>query len=647
MVRSVPIFCAAVLAFLISAYALIEDEAPADFRYVNPSGIHTLDPARMSWTPDFRVAINIWEGLTSAHPRTTEPVEGAALFPPQVSDDGFEYAFTIRPDARWSDGSQVTASDFVRGWRRALEPGTAADYTFMFTDHIAGAADYVKWRLEAVTALTALSRLRDGWSIDAAQAKGLAAHPGYDLIRTEAGLPEIPSASDPKAQDLEALTARANRSDADWSRLYDRFFAEHVAELDERFNAIGISAVDVRTLVVTLTRPCPYFLDLTAFPTFFPCHKSIELLQERYRGAPITAQGLVVYDPQWTKPDYRRDGYGGLVTNGPYRVSDWAFKRRLRMTVNPHYRRAQSIQCRTIDMVVYDHISAAIMAYEAEDVDFLPSMDVPYDHEIAHLSRSGQRPDFYLCDVLATYFFNFNCVSEMVAGRPNPFVDPRVRKAFSLAVDREAIVDNVLKRGDRVANTFVPSGVIAGYDSPEGLHRNADHARRLLADAGFVDGEGLPAIQLLYLPADERICQAAARMWEEELGVRVELRCKESKTFAEDKAQHRYMIARGNWYADYYDARTFLDCLVTGNGNNDSGYSSPRYDELIAQARDTPEPRRRAEILQQAERLVVEEDLPILPILHYALPIAIKPNVKGLYPNARLRFPFQYITIER
>jgi oligopeptide transport system substrate-binding protein len=356
---------------------------------------------------------------------------------------------------------------------------------------------------------------------------------------------------------------------------------------------------------------------------------------------------LVVYDPQWTKPDYHSNDYPGLVSNGPYTLADWTFKRRARLRVNPYFREADQITCRTIDMLEYDNISASIMAYEAGDVDFLTDMSVPYDHELARLSRSGGRPDFHSCVLSATYFLSFNCISQVVGGRSNPFVDRRVRKAFTLAVDRERIVENVLKRGDAVAHSFVPPGAIPGYVPPIGLRRDVNEARRLLAEAGYAEGAGLGPIELLYVPSDERVCQALARMWEEALGVRVELRSQESKTFAEEKAHQRFMIARGNWYADYNDPTTFLDCLGTGNGNNDSGYSNPRYDELLAAASVATEPSARAELLRKAESIIVEEDCPILPILHYSETLAIKPYVKGLHPNARLWFPFRYVTIER
>ena len=646
MIRNLLLVCVALLASVLLIYALGSREPRADLTYVNPSGIHTLDPARMSWNQDFRVALNIWEGLTTWHPVTLAPIEAAALLPPDVSEDGLTYAFTIRDDTRWSNGDRVTSRDFVRGWRRGLEPGTATDYTFLLAENIAGADEYVRWRREAVGALVAMKRLRDGWSVNARQARTVAQSRMFKELQARVG--DALRAPEAEAEEwrweswIQGIAPRV-----DWDNLYDRTFQKHVSQFRARFDSVGIVARDDQTLEVRLARPCPYFLDLIALPIFLPCHESIELLRERYRGSPITAEGLVVYDPQWTKPDYHRNGYPGLVTNGPYRLNDWTFKRRARMRVNPHHRAVNDVKCRTVDMMVYGNISASIMAYEAGDVDFLPAMDVPYDHEIARLARTGERTDFHLCHVMATHFLNFNCVSESVDGRPNPFIDSRVRRAFALAVDKERIVESVLKRGDRVARSFVPPETIPGYQPPAGLSTDVGRARALLAETGHPNGEGLPAIELLYLPSDDRVYQALGRMWEEALGVRVELRSKESKTFAEDRADFRYMIARGNWYADYNDPTTFLDCLSTGNGNNDSGYSSPRYDALLTDASAACDPARRAALLRQAEAIVAEEDLPILPILHYAVPIAIKPYVSGLHANARLWFPFRYVTIER
>ena len=647
MFRNLLLICTLFLCLLLSFVAFSDSQPRADFTYVNPSGIHTLDPARMSWTQDFRVALNIWEGLTSWDRKTTKPIPGAAHFPPTISDNGREYTFAIRDDARWSNGDPVTAYDFIRGWRRGMEPGTAMDYAFFFTDHIEGAAEYVAWRNDVVVVLGGLRALRDGSTPTEDQLRRLANHARVrrKLTNDSIELTLPPDAASPYA--WRALADDLAVLELDWGALIDSVLADHAREIDERFAKVGLAALGDQTLRVHLTRPCSYFLDLTGFPTLLPCHGSIEVLRQRYQGLPLTAEGLVVYDPQWTKPNYRRHGYDGLVTNGPYQLTDWVFKRRARLTVNPYHRAVDEISCRTVDMLEYDNVSASIMAYEAGAVDFLTDLGVPYDHELARLSRTGERPDFLRCPVLATYFFNFNCRDAEVAGRANPFVDPRVRKAFTLAVDRRSIVETVLARGDRVAYSFVPPDTIPGYQPPRGLRRNIPEAKRLLAEAGFPGGVGMAPVELLCTSNDVRVGQALARMWRQMLGVRVELRALESKTFAGTKARGEYMIARANWYADYNDPTTFLDCLTTGNGNNDSGYSSLRYDQLIASAKLLVDPTVRAKRLQEAEAVLVEQDCPILPILHYVQLIAVAPHVTGLHPNARLWFPFRYVSVNR
>lgn len=645
MIRNFLLSCAACWLGAILFYGFRHHEPRADFRYVNPSGIHTLDPARVSWTQDFRVALNIWEPLFTWDARSLEVRPAAAAGPFEVAAGGLVHVVKLRADGRWSNGDPVRAQDFVRAWRRAIEPGTAADYSFLVTERVAGAADYVAFRNEAVAALTALHRLADGWGITSGQACDLTRHGLFTAIR-EAGVAcSPPAVESPDA--CEAARRCLDAAGADWKSWHERLLRAHFDRMETAIRSVGVTAEEDHTLTVRLTSPCPYFADLLALPVFLPVHESIDRLRVAHAGVPLSAEGLVLYDPQWTKPEFHANGYPGLLTNGPYRVASWVFKQRTRLTVNPYHRDADRIACRTVDMLVFDNISAAIMAYEAGDVDFLPAMDVPYDHEIARLARSGQRRDFRLCHVAATYFLNFNCVSERVRGIPNPFVDARVRKAFALAAARADVVDRVLQRGDRVANSFVPPGSMPGYDPPEGVTQNASAAREWLAEAGFPDGRGFPPVDFLYLPSDERVAQALARHWADTLNVRFELRSMESKTFAEEKAGQRFMLARGNWYADYNDPTTFLNCLRTGNGNNDSGFSSERYDALLMEADRTLDAARRMALLARAEGLMLRDDVPILPILHYAAPIAIKPYVDGLHPNARLWFPFREVSVRR
>lgn len=639
MIRLVVVLISALGLTLAAISRWMGNQPRADLVYVNPSGVHTLDPARMSWTQDFRLALNLWEGLTTWNPRTLAAQPAAADLP-EISDDGLVYTFTVRADSHWSNGDPVTSADFVRGWRRAFEPGTAADYAFFFTNHIAGVHEYVAWRNSNVAAISALRKLERGVTPSTSEWNALR-HEWTDSSAVHGGIPgKFALLAEVSPDQVAALKERARAA-------LIHHLARHAAEMQARVRDIGIEALDQRTIRVRLVEPCPYFLDLTSTPAFLPAHESIDLLRLGDGEPRITSEGLVVYDPQWTKPNYGASGYNGLVTNGPYRLARWAFRQGVRLEVNPFYRRAREMQCRSVEMLEYSNVTASLMAYERGDVDFLTDMTVPYAHELARQAHDGTRPDFKPATVLATYFLNFNCSTPGLDGTPNPFVDARVRRAFTLATDRATLVDRALSRGDRAAFSIVPPDAIPSYSPPAGLPFNIQSARQLLDEAGYADRTTFPAVPVLCTFNDERLVQALARMWNEALGVRVELRVQESKTLASDKAAGQFMIARGNWYADYADATTFLNCHLTGDGNNDAGYSNAQFDAVMSRARQAGTSVERARLLAEAEAILVQRDCPILPILHYTQLLAIKPHVRGLHPNARLWFPFQYVTFER
>ena len=591
MFRAVLVTCGVLLASTVAVYSLSGVSPPADFTYVNRNAINTLDPASITWKQDIRVALNLWEGLTSYGPDASEPLAGAAHLP-EVSDDGLLYRFTIRSDARWSNGDPVTANDFVRGWRRAMEPGTAGDYASFLTDHVAGAAEYYAWRNQAVAELASVGGDTDSWQVK---------------------------------------------------------FDAHASELEERFATVEIRSTAARVFQVRLTQPCHYFLDLCAFVTLLPIHESIERLRLDYQDSGLTRQGLVVYDPQWTKPDYHVNGYPGLITNGPYSLHEWRFKQRLRMAVSPFFRDRAQVGCLTVDMLVYGDLNTAIMAYEAGKVDFLPDTSVSYDHELARLAISGERTDLHCADVFATHYYLFNCADETVADRRNPFVDTRVRKAFALAVDKSLLSEKVAARGESASDNLVPRDSIAGYVSPGGSGYDPAAARRLLSEAGYPGGIGLGVIDLLYNTGSDhgKTCDALAEMWRRELGAVVKPRGKELKTFADDRKNRRFMIARAGWYGDYADPTTFLDIFATGNGNNDAGHSDKKFDALLSRASTQTNAIERMVTLAQAESRLINETVPLVPLYRHRQVLAISPRVAGLHPNPRLIFPFRYITVQR
>lgn len=595
MVRTFMLVCGLLLCLILARYGSTPDLSPADLTLVEPGQINTLDPQQMTWSSDIRIGQNLWEGLARYDPDTLQPVGAAAQFPPRISPDGRVYTFQLRTDARWSNGDPVSAQDFMRGWRRAIEPGTAADYARLIVDHIEGAKTYYDWRNHAVELL---------------------------------------------AQSKDAGDVQNHR----------RLLARHSAEMDDRWSEVGISALDDAALQVTLVRPTPYFLELTPLAVMMPIHESIELLREGDPNLGIDQDGLVIYDSQWTKPDYHRNGYPGLITNGPYRVTEWQFRRRLRLSINPYYADHASLALATVDFMAFESTNTAFQAYETGVVDWLTDLNVDYVGELLAKRRTGQRPDIHISPAFGTYFYNLNCLDEHLPdGRLNPFLDVRVRQAFSISLDREKLCGRVAEKENPPAYTLIPPGSIPGYPAVPGHAPDPALAKRLLDEAGFRDRSLFPEVSILYNTgyAHERLAEAIANSWRQILGVRVRLEGQETKTFGENKAKHNFQIARAAWYGDYSDPTTFLDIFSTGNGNNDSGYSNVRFDALLAEAARCNDPSQRMQILARAETLLVLQDFPLIPIYQYTAPQAFRSYVKGIRPNHREIYPLRYVRVER
>ncbi len=619
----------------------------ADFSFISRGSVQILDPAQMSYMQDIQAAQTLWEGLTRVHPRTSEPIEGAAYLPPEISKDGRRYLFTLRPEARWSNGDAVTAGDFVRGWRRAIEPGTADVYAELITNHIVGARAYADWRTAWVEVLGVI-RLRQRAAPIKAESLAKALRGAAGPVLAQAAGLNIP-AFPPPVQDpfWQTCVTLLEQVDVDWKALGDRLLDEHIAEMQARFAEVGLRVLDSRRLEVRLERPTPYFLDLTAFSTYMPIHESIELLRERYEGRPFSDTGIWAYDPQWTKPRHRQNGYAGLVTNGPYVLTDWVFKQKLRYEANPFYWDRAHVRSQVIESFDIEYQNAGFMLYEQGLVDMMMDLTMDYTPELVRQTRDGRRDDIHAVPSFGTYYLTFNCRPLLNDGRPNPVADVRVRRALSLALDRQAIVDHVVRLDNPVATTFVPAGQIPGYASPAGLSYDPERARRELADAGYPQGRGLPVVEYLYNTGfnQEAIAQALKRMWERELGIRLELIGKETKAYAEDKVEHRFTISRGGWFGDYMDPTTFLDLYQSENGHNSAGYDDPRFDALLAEAAREPDEQKRLDLLTQAERQMVEEGVPVAPIFVYVMVYAWRPNVVGVHPNPRAQFPTQYIGV--
>ncbi len=403
--------------------------------------------------------------------------------------------------------------------------------------------------------------------------------------------------------------------------------ARHWAEADARFRRdVRIVAEDARTLRIDLVRPVAYFRELLTGPVFLPLHR--QTVREYERRDP---SGLVFYDSRWCKP-------GRTHYNGAYALVDWRFKRGLRLERNPHYHSAASVRIESIDWIEVADANTAWIMYETGSVDWLLSLEAGFTPELVRGGPS-RRDDVHAFPAFGTYFYNLNCASGMPDGSPNPLADVRVRRAIAMAIDRAAICAEVTRRGEPPATTLVPPGTIADYPRVDGLAFDSDAARRLLADAGYPRGRGLPEISLLFNneAGHGLIAQAVAAMLKTHLGMRVRLIGKEAQSYREDKQRHHFMIARASWYGDYDDPTSFLDIFRSDSGNNDSAYADPEFDRMLEAADHTQGHIARLAALADCERYLVREALPLVPLFHYTNVYAYNPRrLTGVSLSPRL-----------
>ncbi len=398
------------------------------------------------------------------------------------------------------------------------------------------------------------------------------------------------------------------------------------------FAAVGISAVDDKTFRVRLKHPVPFFPDLCAFPTFFPLHRaSIEsyISHDPTSGAIRIAQGF-------TKPP--------LVSNGPFVLSEWQYKRRLRLVKNPYYWDRDSVSLDIIDTISADDGYAAFQMYETGAVDWIA--DVHPD--IADKLKQSAREDFHIWTGFGTYYYEFLTTPSLPDGRPNPFADVRVRQAFAMAIDKQVITRNIVTTGETPSDNYIPRGIFEGYPSPSGLAFNPQRARQLLAEAGYPGGAGFPRVTLLYNSnaGHERIAEYVRRQWLNHLGVEVALDGVEVKIFGQMKQQGNFHVCRASWIGDYADPSTFTDKYLSVSDNNDARWHNPEYDRLCAAAAIESDPAKRLELLSQAESLLLN-DAVVVPIYSYVNRVLHRPEITGLHPNPRNQQDFKRLGVAR
>ena len=376
---------------------------------------------------------------------------------------------------------------------------------------------------------------------------------------------------------------------------------------------LDISAPDEKTFVVNLSVKCPYFEEICAFPAVMPVRKD-----------------AVEGSENWT------NSADTLISNGPYVLKEWKHNQVIEMEKNPEYYDADSVKAEKLAFHLQDDQNAIYASYRSGDLDFINS--VPQEE----VQKLLDTKELKVLPQVGTYYVVFNTEKE-------PFNDARVRKAFSLVIDRDFIVKQVSGKGEEPASGYVPSGVY-DVDGAEGddfrtkggdyysikvddYEKNVEEAKKLMEEAGYKDGQGFPQVEYLYNTSEghKAIAEALQNMWQEKLGVQVTLQNQDWNVFLTERKQGNFNIARSGWIADYNDPMSFIDMWMTGGGNNDAQYKNPKYDDLVKAAKATSDQAERMENMHKAEDILVGEDAVVAPIYFYTNSHMMKPNIEGLY----------------
>lgn len=396
---------------------------------------------------------------------------------------------------------------------------------------------------------------------------------------------------------------------------------------------LGIVALDEKTLQVTLESPCAYFLSMCAFPTLMPLR-----------------QDVVEGSENWTDP-------ANIVVNGAYKVTEWVHDSYIRMEKNDKYYDAASLGPDALVWNLSDSETAILSSYQAGEYQFIDT--IPSDM-IASLKDSG---DLFVNPYVGTYYLYLNC---------SKITDWRVRAALVLSVDRENIVENVTQGGQVPATGLVASGILDSkmqdfaYGSSElgaiyawlsEQYPDADletytgrcELAQELYQAAVDDGAWDPDTTIVYnfntSETHKAIAEACGQDWKTVLGVNITLENQEWATYTNGLGEHTFGVARLGWIADYNDAMTYLELMVTGASYNYGLYSNTDFDQMLVDAKaKLPGEERDALLYSAEETLFGEGGFPVAPIYYYTQLYCKDSSIDNVGFTSLGYFFFQYAT---
>lgn len=484
------------LTGLVLALAASATMFAQDFILSNGSEPQSLDPALIQGVPEHRIYMALFEGLMIFDAKTGKAIPGLAESY-KVSKDGTVYTFKLRK-ANWTDGTPITAQNFVDSWLRILDPATASNYASMPADMIAGAKEY----------------------------------------NTGKGPKE----------------------------------------------GVKIKAVDPQTFEVTTVGPMPYVIEALT----------------HYAYAVMPMHAIAKHGKDWIKP-------ANFVGNGPFTLKEWKPQDRIVAVKNEKYWDAKNVKLKSITFLPIEDQATAYDKYKAGEIDWTPDLD---QNRIAEIKL---RKDYQAKTGTTVYYYIFNVTKK-------PFDNVKVRKAFSMAVDRKQLVEQVLNNvGDVPTGGLVPP--MGSFVTTKGNTFNPEQAKKLLAEAGFPGGKGFPKFTLIYNTSNrhKKIAEWVQQQWKTQLGVNIELQNLEWNTFLDTRSKtHDFTMSRAGWQADYQDPQNYLEVLLkTGSGNNDGLYSNKKADALLDKANRMPGGAARDKVMMQAEEIMITQDQAVIPFFFY------------------------------
>lgn len=361
---------------------------------------------------------------------------------------------------------------------------------------------------------------------------------------------------------------------------------------------VGVEALDAETLLVDLERPCTHLSVLVSSPIFFPIPQSYE-----------------ASNPLWADE--------GLACNGPFKLKHWRQNDEILLEANPHYWDATSVKLSRLAFTIADP-ATELLLYQSGQLSWAgsPLGSLP----IEALEAYRDREELHLQAAAATDFLRFNTEEA-------PFNHAKIRRAFSLAINRQALVDHLLLGDKQPAQSLIPP--LAGWETTPLFQDHSAREARILLREGLAEQQlsNLAPITLVYTQDNLRhkIAQALQQQWQQELGVEVKLQSYERRVFLQKVKSLEYQTSLGNWFADIADPINFLELFESQDGgNNRTRWFDPTYTQLLSDAKMTLDAEKRAHYLREAEARLIA-DMPIAPLYFKSFAYFKQAQVSGVH----------------